>query len=370
MNIIEQVKEFVASEIRPFAADFDQNEQLPNELIKKMGSIGLLGACFPLEYGGLDLDPLSYGIVTEEIGKACCSTRSLLTVHTSLVGETILRFGTEKQKNKWLPLMAKGDVIAAFALTEPEIGTDAHSITTTYEISDTDFIINGKKKWITFGNIADIFLVLAANEKQTTCFLVERKFAGISTEPIKGLLANRASHIAEITFNNVHVPKENIIASLGQGFNYVVNYALSAGRYSIAWGGLAIAQEALEAMVKYSKERSQFGDKIYKFQLIQEVIAKAVVKIHAARALCIKVAELRSEGHNEADEETMIAKYFTSKIAMEIATDAVQVHGGNGCYNKYPVERLFREAKILEIVEGTTQVLNLIIAKSALRKYK
>lgn len=368
-KIVEEAKAFAAQEIRPFAAQFEESAAIPRELIGKMAEKGYLSACFPKEYGGLELDPVYYGLFTEEIGKACASTRAILTVHTSLVGETLLRWGSEEQKKKWLPLMAGGEKIACFGLTEPDVGTDAKSIQTSYKKDGDKYIINGTKKWITLGNIADIFLVITKGEKGNSAFIVEREMEGLKTTPIQGLLAGRAAHIAEIEFKNVEVPAENLLVKEGSGFTYIVNTALDYGRYSIAWGGLGLVQEAIEAMVSYSRKRKQFGKKIHTFQLIQAMIGDAVTKAHAGRALCLKAGEMRKKGDTGAVMETTIAKYFTSKIAMEITTDAVQVHGGNGCYNKYPVERLFREAKILEIIEGTSQVQQEIIASYGLRQY-
>jgi alkylation response protein AidB-like acyl-CoA dehydrogenase len=225
------------------------------------------------------------------------------------------------------------------------------------------------KKWITCGDIADIFMVIATNDTQISAFIVERQFDGVSTKPLKGLLASRASHVAEVTLDNVEVPESNLVGIEGGGYTYIVNTALDHGRYSIAWAGVAIAQEALDAMVKYARSRSQFGKKLHHFQLIQAMIGDATTKVHAARALCMKAGELRRANHDDAMIETNIAKYFSSKIAMDITIDAVQLHGGNGCCNEYPVERLFREAKILEIIEGTSQVQQEIIAKYALSRY-
>jgi alkylation response protein AidB-like acyl-CoA dehydrogenase len=368
-KIIEEVKDFALNEIRPYASEFEEKECIPRKLINEMAQRGYLAACFPKEFGGLGLDAVYYGLLTEEIGKACASTRSLLTVHTSLVGETILRWGTEEQKNNILPLMARGEKLAAFALTEPEVGTDAKSVRTNYKKNGNCYIINGKKKWITLSDIADLFLVIASDQGRITAFLIDRKSKGITTNPIKGLLANRATHIAEVTFENVLVPEENILGNEGNGFNYIVNSALDYGRYSVAWGGLGIAQAALEEMIFYSRNRKQFNQGLYSFQLIQKMIGDSVTKIHAARALCLNAGKLRKEKNSDAVIETTIAKYFTSTIANQIASDAVQVHGGNGCYNKYPVERLFRESKILEIIEGTSQIQQEIIASFGLRKY-
>lgn len=368
-KIVEEAREFAGKEIRPFAGEFEEKEAIPRELIDKMAQEGYLGACFPKEYGGLDLDPVYYGYFTEEIGKACSSTRAILTVHTSLVGETLLRCGSDEQKKKWLPLMAAGEKIGAFGLSEPEVGTDAKSVQTSYKKEGGKYIINGTKKWITLGDIADFFIIITRGEKGNSAFIVEREREGVNTTPIKGLLAGRSDHIAYIELNNVEVPAENIVGKEGSGFTYVVNTALDYGRYSIAWGGIGLAQEALEAMVSYSRKRSQFGQKIYQFQLIQGIIGDAVTKIHAGRALCLRAGELRRRGDAAAVMETTIAKYFTSKIAMEITTDAVQVHGGNGCCNVFPVERLFREAKILEIIEGTSQIQQGIISNYGLRQY-
>ena len=368
-EIIAEARDFASREIRPFSVQFEENEAIPRELIEKMANKGYLGASFPKTYGGLEMEPVLYGLFTEEIGKACSSTRALLTVHTSLVGETILRWGTEEQKKKWLPLMVQGKKIGAFGLTEPETGTDAKSVQTNYRKEGEKYIINGTKKWITLGTIADFFIIITRGDNENTAFIVEREMPGVQTIPIKGLLAGRSDHIALIELKDVEVPAENVLGKEGSGFTYIVNTALDHGRYSIAWGGLGLAQEALESMISYSRKRSQFGKKIHSFQLIQGMIGDAVTKIHAGRALCLRAGELRAKSDSMAAMETTIAKYYTSKIAMEITTDAVQVHGGNGCCNRFPVERLFREAKILEIIEGTSQVQQEIISSFGLRQY-
>jgi len=368
IQYLMEAEQFADKEIRPFASQFEANESLPRTLIKKMAEKGYLGSSFPHQYGGVGLSNVNYGKLTEIIGKADSSARALLTVNTSLVGESILKFGTESQKEKWLPAISKGEKIGAFALTEPEVGSDARNIKTTYRKSGSKYIITGRKKWITLGDIADFFLVIASNESDVTAFIVEREI-GVKAKPIKGLLAGRAAHIAEIEFDNVEVDEECILGKEGAGFSYIVSTSLDNGRYSIAWAGLAIAQESLDSMVLYARDRVQFGKRIYTYQAIQKMIADSLADIHAARALCINAGEMRDLRANDAVMQTTIAKYFTSKIAMTIAIDAVQLYGGNGCYSKYPVERLFREAKILEIIEGTSQILQEIISKYGLRKY-
>lgn len=368
-QIVEAARQFTEQEIRPYAAEFEANEALPPDHITKMAAQGYLAASFPEEFGGLALDPVYYGRFTEEIAKGCSASRGLITVHTSLVGETLLRWGSEEQKQYWLPPMARGEKIGAFALTEPETGSDAKNIQTSYQQEGKRFIITGRKKWTSFGTIADFFIVIASRQGEITAFLVKRESEGVQTFPIKGLLAGRATHIAEIELHNVAVPQEHVLGGIGNGFSYIVSTALDHGRYSIAWAGVALAQAALEAMVSYARTRKQFGQKIYNFQLIKGIIADAVTQIHAARALCLQAGQKRRDHDDSAMIETTIAKYFSSKIAMQVATDAVQVHGGNGCSNEYPVERLFREAKLLEIIEGTSQIQQELIAHYGLKKY-
>lgn len=367
--VIKEAGEFIRKYITPFATDYENDRMIPREIITKLAEKGYLAANFPVKYGGLGLDPVYYGLFTEELGKGCNSIRELITVHSALVGETLLRWGSEQQKTFWLNAMASGRKIAAFALTEPEVGSDAKSVKTNYTKKGNNYVLNGLKKWITFGDIADVFIVIATDVTEISAFIVERNLPGVITTPMKGLLAGGASHIAELSMNDVMVDSSCIIGMEGAGFTYIVNTAMDHGRYSIAWAGVALAQAAIECMVSYSRSRSQFGQKLYNFQLIQGMIGNAVTKVHAARALCLKAGEMRKNNHQDAVTETTIAKHFSSRIAMEIAIDAVQVHGGNGCSNVYPVERIFREAKILEIIEGTSQIQQEIIAKYALKRY-
>ena len=367
--IIESAKLFVDTEIRPHVHEFETQGGVPLALIKKMADAGYLAAPFPQEYGGLGLDPIYYGLFTELFGKACTATRSLLTVHSSLVGETLLRFGTAEQIATWLPQLAQGTKIAAFALSEPDIGSDAKNIKTTWHEEGDYYVLNGAKKWITFGHIADVFIIIASNQGKSTAFIVERAFPGLETKRVEGLMAGRATYLAEIQLQNVKVPKGNVLGRLNHGFSYVVSTALDFGRYSIAWAGVGIAQEALDAMVTYSRKRKQFNQTLRNFQLIRGMIGDAVTKVHAARALCLRAGELRIQKNLDASVETSMAKYFASKVAVAVANDALQVHGANGFTNKYPVERLYREAKVLEIIEGSSQIQQEIISSFGLKRY-
>ncbi len=366
---IENHKDFIKSEISPLVPEIDKLGVYPKGLIKKLAKEHYLTPTFPIEYGGLNLDPLEYGKFTESVGKVCQATRALLTVHNSLVGSAILRWGSEEQKKDYLFDMSTGDKIGAFALSEPKIGSDAKNVTTKYEKKDNVYIINGKKKWISFAGIADFFIVIGSGENNVSAFLVDKKSEGIEIKEISGLMAGSGVHISEIEFNNVVVPSSKLLGGEGNGLNFIVSTALDHGRYSIAWGGIAIGQAALEAMVTYACKREQFGVKIYKHEAIQQMIGQSTAKLHAARALCEKTAQMRKENHSDSVMETNIAKYITSKAAVEITNQALQVHGGNGCWNQFPVEKLFREARILEIIEGTSQVQEKLISSFALRRY-
>lgn len=368
-QFIDKVSHFVNQEIRPNAQEIEQRQGLTHNLIRKLAKIGCLGVSIPKEYGGLNFNPLTYGFFTEIIGKGCCATRSLITVHSSLVSHTLLRYGNAIQKNLWLPDLVAGEKIAAFALSEPNFGSDAKSISTSYHSSSQSYVLNGHKKWITMGAIADLFLVFAKCNNLVSAFIVDRQLSGITVTPINEIMAGRGTHLAEITFEDVVVPKENLLLQEGTGFSYIANYALDHGRYSIAWGGTAIAHEALDAMVSYARTREQFGKKLFNFQLIQGLIGDSATKYYASRALCIEAGLMRNQNHPEASIKTTTAKYFSSKIANEITSDALQVHGANGFHPNYVVERLFREAKVLEIIEGTSQIQQQMIADAALRDH-
>jgi alkylation response protein AidB-like acyl-CoA dehydrogenase len=368
-TIIEEAKVFTDKEIRPRAGEFDEKGVLDRNLVREMAGRGYLLAGLPEDIGGLGLDPPHYGLFKEEIGKGCCSIGALITVQCSLVGETLRAWGSTEQKAKWLPLMASGGALGAFALTEPDVGTDAKGVKTTYRDTGEGFVLNGRKKWISFAGIADFFIVIGTDGGQISAFLVEKDVVGVTTRPMAGLLAGRASHIAEIELVDAFVPYGSVIGKVGGGFRYVVGTALDHGRYAVAWAGVAVAQACVDAMVAYARGRRQFDRKIWEYQLIQGMIGDAVTKTHAARAVCLRAGEMRRLGDPGAVIETTIAKYFSSKVAMEVAVDAVQVHGGNGCAGDYPVERLFREAKLLEIIEGTSQIQQQIIAKYGLREY-
>jgi glutaryl-CoA dehydrogenase (non-decarboxylating) len=367
-NAKAEFRAFVNQEICPDAGEWDRKEFTPPELIKKIAQRGFLGAILPQEYGGQGMDMITYGILNEEIGRGCSSIRSLLTVH-NMVAHVLCKWGNKFQKQYWLPKFASGETIAAFALSEPNVGSDAKSIETTATIADNLYILNGQKKWITYGQIADVFLVFAQCEGKPTAFLVEKNSPGLSVKPMSGILGVRASMSAELQFNNCQISEENLVGKLGFGFSYIAATALDYGRYSVAWGCVGIAQACLEACIKYTNERKQFGVYLKEHQLIRQKITQMITNIKAARLLCYQAGYLKDINDPSSIMETSIAKYFASTEATKIANDAVQIHGGNGCSSEYPVERYLRDSKIMEIIEGSTQIQEITIAESGYQDY-
>ncbi|MBU7586539.1 MAG: acyl-CoA dehydrogenase family protein [Nostoc sp. TH1S01] len=367
-NYQAEFKAFADEEILPHAGEWDKKEFTPPELIKKIAQRGFLGAVLPQEYGGEGMDMISYGILNEEIGRGCSSVRSLLTVH-NMVSQAICKWGSKFQKDYWLPKLATGEIIGAFALSEPNVGSDAKSVETTATFTGNAYILNGRKKWITYGQIADLFLVFAKCEGKPTAFLVEKNNPGLSVKPMSGILGTRASMVAELQFNNCEVSEENLVGKLGFGFAYIAASALDYGRYSVACGCVGIAQACLEACIKYTSDRKQFDVYLKEHQLIRQKITQMIANIKAARLLCYQAGYLKDINHPNSIIQTSIAKYFASTAATKIANDAVQIHGGNGCSSEYPVERYLRDSKIMEIIEGSTQIQEITIAESGYQDY-
>jgi len=352
---------FVEEEIIPGADRYDQEEYTPAELIKKVAQQGYLGALVPRESGGAGMDMVTFGLLNEEIGRGCSSVRSLLTVH-SMVTYALLRWGSKQQKASWIPRLAAAEIIGAFGLSEPNVGSDAKSVETTARLRGDGYVLNGGKKWITYGQIADLFLVFAQCDGKISAFLVERNTPGLSTKPIKGMLGTRASMLAELHLNECRIPKENLLGGRGFGLATIATSALDIGRYSVAWGCAGIAQACLEASLRYTSQRKQFGGYLKDHQLIQQMITEMITNVKAARLLCFQAGYLKDIGDPSTIMETWVAKYFASTIAAKAAGDAVQIHGANGCSNEYPVQRYLRDAKIMEIIEGSTQIQQVTIA--------
>ena len=358
----ENFREFVEEEIVPKANEYDQKEYFPPDLIEKIAKKGYLGAVIPKEYGGKEWDMITFGLLCKEIGRGSASMLSLFTVH-GMNSIAIMKWGTPDQKKKWLPQLAAGDIIGAFALTEPEIGSDAKNINTAAEFSNGAYSLSGKKKWISCGQIADLFLIFGKCKGKSAAFLVEKDNPGFSTKPMSGLLGFRSAMLAELSMEDCVIPEDNLLGKIGFGLSHVAGSALDLGRYCVATGSVGLAQACLEASLKYTNERIQFGTYLKEHQLIQQMIADMISEIKAAELICYSAGYLKDIGDPGSVLETSIAKYFCSKTAVKVANDAVQIHGANGCSNEYAVQRHMRDAKILEIIEGSSQIQQMLIAR-------
>ena len=358
-------REFVDKELRHIAAELDEQERFPFELIPKMGEIGLLGIPVAEEFGGVGMGTLEYVMAVEEISKACASTGVTISAHTSLCCWPIEHFGTQEQKEKYLPDLATGEKLGAFGLTEPNAGTDAAMQRTTAEDKGDHWLLNGSKVFITNGEVADVYVVFAmtdkaAGNKGISAFLLEKGMEGFSFGSHEKKMGIRASSTCELVFEDVKVPKENLLGELNKGFQ-IAMMTLDGGRIGIAAQALGIAQGAIDETVKYVKDRVQFGRPISKFQNTQFMLAEMQTRVDAARMLVYRAAAIKDAGEPYSSEAAM-AKLFASETAREVTWRAVQLFGGYGYTRDYPVERMMRDAKITEIYEGTSEVQKMVIS--------
>lgn len=367
--IKERTAKFADEEIAPVAKENDERAEFPWEILKRLGDSGLMGGSVPREYGGSGLDPIGEAIIFEEIGRACSSVRTIVSVQVSLVEKSIFRWGTEEQKRNYLPRLCRAEILGSFALTEPLSGSDAASIATRAEKKSDGWVLNGGKTWISTGGLSDIAIVFAksdplAGTKGITAFLVEKGAPGFTTKEIKGKLGLRSANTAELFFDGCFVPSKNVLGATGEGLKIALS-ALDNGRYGVAAGCVGIIQACIDECVKYSKGRVQFGKPIASFQLVQDMIARMHVDCDAARLLVYRAGALKDAGVRNT-LETSVAKYFASEAAVRAATDAIQIHGAYGYSNEHPVERYLRDAKVATIYEGTSQIQKLIIGEHLL----
>jgi hypothetical protein len=358
--------DFVKNEINPIAEQIDSTGVIPLLLIKKMSDYGFTSSQIQKEYGGKEYDARTLGLLHEEFGKGISSVENLLTVY-GMAAKAITKSGNEEQKKKWLPKIVAGELIPAFAITEPSVGSDISSIETDAKEKDDFFILNGSKKWITLGQIANIFLIFAKCNGRGTTFIVEKDTPGLSIIPIPCTLGLRANMLAEIHMDNCIVPRENMLGKIGTGLTKAAKYALDEGRYTTACGSVGLAQACLEATLEYINKRVQFGVLLSQHQLVQRMVSEMIVNIKAARLICQNAGYLRDARDPASISETFAAKYYASKTATLSANYAVQIHGAVGCSKELPIERYYRDAKIMEIIEGSSELYEINIVKSSIR---
>lgn len=370
-EIRDLVSKFADTEVAPLAASIDHDGKIPEQLIAKLFENGFMGSYIPEEYGGAGMDYSSYSIIVEEISRACASSGVLISAHTSLCMWPILNFGTEDQKKKYLPGLASGGVVGCFCLSEPNAGSDPGTLGTFAEDKGDYYEISGTKNFITNGKDAGIAIVMAKTTKTNdhkgiTAFIVETKTAGFSVQKLEDKLGIKGSSTAQIWLDKVKVPKENIIGVVGKGFNVALS-TLDGGRIGIAAQALGIAEAAFRYAKGYSKQRIQFGKPISELQAIQFMLADMSTQIAASRLLIMNASYLKDNGLPYTKEAAQ-AKLFASEACMSITTKAIQVLGGNGYCKEYPVERHFRDAKITEIYEGTSEIQRIVIAANELKE--
>ncbi|WP_096203218.1 acyl-CoA dehydrogenase family protein [Bacillus sp. FJAT-45350] len=355
----KMVRSFVDKEINPYIQEWDEKQHFERGIMKRLAELDLMGVCIPEEYGGSGMDYNSLAIVCEELERGDTAFRTAVSVHTGLNSMTLLQWGTEEQKQKYLVPQAKGTKIGAFGLTEPNAGSDVAALKTTAVVDGDHYNLNGSKTWISLCDVADNFLVFAYTDKTKkhkgiSAFIVERDMLGFSSKAIKGKLGIRAGNTGEIFFDNVKVPKENLLGQEGEGFKIAMS-ALDNGRFTVAAGACGTIMACLEESVKYCHERSAFGKEIGKHQLVQQMIAKMEAGLQMSQLLVYRAGYLKNEGIRNT-RETSLAKWQSCDFALEAANDAVQIHGAYGFSNEYPVERFLRNAKAPVIYEGTREI--------------
>ena len=367
LMVQQAARDFAQNDLLPGVIERDEKQIFPAEQIKKMGELGFMGMMVDPKYGGSGLDTISYVLAMEEISKVDASASVVMSVNNSLVCWGLQAFGTEEQKQQWLPLLASGQIHGAFCLSEPEAGSDATSQKTTAIDKGDHYLVNGTKNWITNGNTASFYIVIAQTDvekksKGINALIMTKDMPGFSIGPKEHKMGIRGSDTHSLMFNDVKVPKENRIGEDGFGFKFAMK-TLAGGRIGIAAQALGIASGAYELALKYSKERKAFGTEICNHQAIAFKLADMAVNIEAARHLCLKAAWDKDNHHNY-DISGAMAKLFASQTAMDTAVEAVQIHGGNGYVREYHVERMMRDAKITQIYEGTSEIQKIVISRS------
>jgi len=366
--IAETAREFADREILPRVRENDRAERFDRELARKLGQVGFLGPILDEAFGGRNLDYIGYGLIVGEIGRADSSVRTVVSVQTSLVGSAIEKWGSEEQKQRWLPGLCSGEGLGCFGLTEPDTGSDAANLRTRATKTDSGWSISGQKMWISLGNAAEFALIFAQTDpekrhKGLACFIVPTASEGFTSQEIHGKLGLRSSDTAELSLDAVEVGDDALLGAVGDGFKVAMS-ALESGRYSVAAGCVGIMDGCVEASVTYAQERRQFGVPLARFQLVQEMIADMILKRDASRMLVYRAGLLKDEGKPNATE-TSVAKVYATEAAVECANLAIQVHGGSGYVDDYPVERYLRDARVTTLYEGTSQIQKLIIGRAA-----
>lgn len=366
----DMVRDFAEKEIAPRIGAFEDKHLFPGEIIQKLAELGLLGMTIPSEYGGIKTDYLSLILALEELSRVSPSVCLIVSVHSSLFCKAILEFGTPAQKQKYLPRAARGEILGAFSLTEPGAGSDPKSLKTKATKKSQEYILNGTKSWVTMGSVADAIIIFARTERpegpgKLSAFIVERNCPGFRVARIEEKMGLHSSLTAEIALEDCRVPADSLLGEEGRGA-HLAFHCLDGSRIGIAAQAVGLSQQALELAVRYAKQREAFGQPVSEFQAIQFVLADIATLVEAARLLTYRAADSYDRGLPYSKEAAM-AKLFASEAANQVAYDALQIHGGYGYSKEYPIERIYRDARVLSIYEGTSEIQRLVIARNLLK---
>jgi alkylation response protein AidB-like acyl-CoA dehydrogenase len=362
-----EFREFVKLNVEPFAAEWDKKEEIPRNTISLAAKSGYLGSSIPEEYGGKGWDFVTFGLLNEAVGRGTSALADLLTIQ-AMVSMTLLKWGTAEQRSCWLEPLAKGEIIGSFALTEPNVGSAIQNLETTFMQNGDEIMLNGHKKWISYGQVADLFLIFGKLEDKSLACLIPKSVPGLAVKPIKNMIGFKAARLAQIYFTDVVVPTKNIIGKPGFALSHIAPIGLHYGRISAACSALGLLRACFEESIAYASSRQISGKMVGNEGMIRSLIARMGTDLHAASLLCYSACKAEDEHLAEVFEKTSMAKYFSSRAAVKAASDAVQIRGASGCHESSSVARYYGDAKIMEIIEGTTQVHEQILGKAFVDK--
>jgi glutaryl-CoA dehydrogenase (non-decarboxylating) len=364
----DEFRDFVAHQVVPYARQWDKDQAVPRDVIAECSRAGYVGGIIPTEFDGGGWDYVTFGLMNEAFGAGSASLNGLYTVQT-MVAMSLLKWGTEEQKNRWLKPMAKGKVLASFAMTEPGVGSDIQAIETQFKKEGNNWILEGTKRWITYSGLADIYLVFGKHEEKSMACIIQRDTPGFTVTPITDMLGFRGAYLSQLDFNRCVIPEENFVGRPGFALPYVAPYGLHYGRMSTAWSSAGLIRACVEAGATHSSQRKSFDKLLRDHGMVRRLITDMGVSMEAARHLCLNASIAEDQHSPTAIEKTLIAKYYASMAASHAASDAVQLLGAQGCNEESPTARYYRDAKIMEIIEGTNEIQQTILGKSFCKKF-
>jgi alkylation response protein AidB-like acyl-CoA dehydrogenase len=363
----KEIRSFVKTNVEPYASEWDLNQEMPDDFISLLGRSGYLGSNIPEEYGGMGWDFVTFGLLNEAVGRGISSLTDLLTIQ-AMVSATLLKWGTPAQKERWLEPMAKGEIIAAFSLTEPNVGSAIQNLETTISKAGDKYILNGAKRWTSYGEKADLFLIFGKDEGKSIACLLPKDTPGLEIKPIKNMMGFRAAHMAQLNFHDIEIPESDLVGKPGFALSHVAPIGLHYGRISTSCSALGLLRACFEESINYASKR-KIGEKFIGDEgMVRTLIASMGTDLQAAGLLCYTACKAEDEKSPDVYEKVQMAKYFTSKAVVRAASDAVQIRGASGCHESSPVARYYRDSKIMEIIEGTTQIHEKILGKTFIDK--